>query len=72
MNGIYLFDGTKVSNNIVNGHIYMACTENYIKSGKLPVDVETLKDNPNIVTELYMNQQKIITDTIVDEVLKSN
>ncbi len=70
--GIYLFDGTKVSNTVVNGHIYIACTENYIKSGKLPVDVETLKDNPYIVTELYMNQQNIITNTIVDEVLKSN
>ena len=70
--GIYLFDGTKVSNNVVNGRIYMACTENYIKSGKLTVAVDVLKENPNIVSELYMNQQKIITESVVDELLKSN
>ena len=70
--GIYLFDGTKVSNNVVNGRIYMACTENYIKSGKLAVAVDVLKENPNIVSELYMNQQKIITESVVDELLKSN
>ena len=43
-----------------------------IKSGKLAVDVDVLKENPNIVSEMYMNQQKIITESVVDELLKSN
>ncbi len=69
--GIYLFDGTKLSNSTVNGHIYMSCTENYIKSGKLPVDIDTLRDNPSIVTELYMNQKKILNDYLVNDLLES-
>ena len=62
MNGVNVFEGTKLSNRTVNGQVYMACTDDYLVSNHIAAEIFT----PPVVSEMYLKQyQDDFLNTII-------
>ncbi len=64
MNGVHVFEGTKLSNRYVNGQVYMACTDDYLTSSNIAAE----RFSPPVVSEMYLKQYQ---DEFVNSIIYS-
>ena len=65
--GIYVFEGKKISNKYMNGIPYFACTKKYLEDNNLTPD--DLVNDQSLVNNFYKNQETKLNDAAIDAVL---
>ena len=66
--GIFVFQGNKISNETMNGIPYFSCTEEYLNDNDL--DVEKLDTDRSSITKIYHQMDKKLTDQAIDQILE--
>ena len=66
--GIYVFQGNKISNGEFNGIPYLACTKQYLEENGIKPD--ELSNDPSLVNNFYNRQEINLTTAAVDALLE--